>query len=166
MAITVGQLLDMSQDELDELFRGSPAGPLPQGEAAGTAIVVPGTPLADVAARVVQAVAWQGKVFDPVSGTLKNRISPAGIAEIAARVYPEASWFDEQPCIVLDYSETSFIAQSVRDEIREVAPNLYLGIVFIGKQKTINFALEFGRKSPKRGLIGSIVDRIRSLFGR
>lgn len=165
MAVTVSQLLDMSQDELDDLFRESPPGPVPEGEAAGTAIVAPGTVLADVASRVVQAIAWQGKVFDPVSGTLKNRITPAGVAEIAARVYTEASWFDEKPCIVLDYSDTSFVAQSVRDEIREVAPQLYLGIVFIGKQKTINFTLEFGGER-KKGLFTTIVERIRSLLGR
>lgn len=166
MAITVGQLLDMSSDELDELFRASPPGPIPAGEAAGTAIVAPGTPFADIASKVVQAVAWQGKVFDPVEGTLKNRITPAGVAEIEARVYEEASWFDGKPCVVLDYSDTSFVAQSVRDEIREVAPQVYLGIVYIGDKKTINFALEFGLPERRRGLLGSLVDRVRALFGK
>ena len=166
MPITVSQLLDMPGKELDDLFRGSPPGPIPAGEAAGTAIVAPGTPLADVASRVVQAVAWQGKVFDPVSGTLKNRITPAGVAELAARVYVEDSWFDGKPCIVLDYSDTSFVAQSVRDEIREVAPQLYLGLVYIGKQKTIHFALDFGRGTRKRGLLGAIVARVRGIFRR
>lgn len=166
MTVTVGQLLDMSQSELDELFRTSPAGPIPEGEAAGTAIVKPGTALADVAARVVQALAWQGKVFDPETQTLRNRVSPAGVAQIEARVYREASWFDEKECVVLDYSDTSFVAQSVRDEIREVAPQLYLGIVFIGRQKTINFALEFGRARRKRGLLGSLAARVRSLIRR
>ncbi|MDZ7727032.1 MAG: hypothetical protein U5Q44_01890 [Dehalococcoidia bacterium] len=166
MAVSVGQLLDMSADELDALFRASPPGPVPTGEAAGTAIVKPGTPLADVASRVVQAVAWQGKVFDPDGGALRNRVSPVGAEEIAARVYEGTSWFDGNPCIVLDYSETSFVAQSIRDEIREVAPDVYLGIVYVGDTKTIFFTLEFGLPERKPGLWARLVGRVRALFGR
>lgn len=166
MPYTVSQLLDMSQEELDEVFRAGPVGKIPSGEAAGTAIVAPGTPLADIAAPLVQAVAWQGKVFDPATGTLRNRVSPLGVAQIAAKVYEQESWFDGEQCIVLDYSDTSFVAQSVRDEIREVSPNLYLGIVFIGEKKTINFALEFGRRERRQGFPGSLIARIGRLFGR
>lgn len=166
MAITVGQLLDMSTEELDELFRGSPPGRIPAGEADGTAIVTPGTPFADIAAKVAQAVAWQGKVFDRESGTLRNRVTPAGVEEIAARVYNGFSWFDGLPCIVLDYSETSFVAQSIRDEIREVAPELYLGIVYVGDTRTIFFSLAFGQQRQKPGLLARMFRPLRSLFRR
>jgi hypothetical protein len=53
------------------------------------------------------------------------------------------SWLDNQPAIILDYSKTSLVARSVRDEIREVGPGTYLGIVYIGHTKTINFVLQF-----------------------
>ena len=62
---------------------------------------------------------------------------------IIAKVYKSESWFDKKPCIVLDYSKTSLIAKWIRDEIREVAPGIYLGIVYWGEKKLIHFALKF-----------------------
>ena len=64
---------------------------------------------------------------------------------IVAKVYQSPSWLDGKECTVLDYSETSLIAHRVRDEIREVAPGLYLGVVFWGREKILNFALNFRR---------------------
>src|SRR5207244_2123001 len=42
MAITVPDLLKMSQTELDDLFKKSDPGPIPDGAAEGTAIIAPG----------------------------------------------------------------------------------------------------------------------------
>ena len=61
---------------------------------------------------------------------------------IIARVYKGESWLDHKECIVLDYSETSMIASWVRDEIRMVQPGLYLGKVYGGQKRLIDFALE------------------------
>jgi hypothetical protein len=77
-----------------------------------------------------------------------NRILLLGTKAIVAQVYRGASWFDEKECIVLDYSHTSIVAQWIRDEIREVSPGLYLGLVWWGKEKQhahrlIHFALKF-----------------------
>ena len=143
MATTVKQLLKMSQDELDELFKSSPAGPIPSGEAEGTAIIAPGTKLTGIAAKLVHLFTWQGKVFDAKSGTLRNKILPLGHKAIVAEVYHDTSWFDGKECVVLDYSKTSLLAKWVRDEIRQVGPRTYLGIVYWKKTKTIDFALEF-----------------------
>ena len=43
MAVTVAEMLKMSQAHLDDLFTQSPVGEIPNGEAKGTAIVAPGT---------------------------------------------------------------------------------------------------------------------------
>ena len=43
MAYQVTQLLKMSQAELDALFSANAAGPIPEGQADGTAIIAPGT---------------------------------------------------------------------------------------------------------------------------
>jgi hypothetical protein len=139
----VGRLLSMSRAELDRLFRASPAGEIPSGEAAGTAIISPGTRLSSPAAKFVHIFAWHGKVFDPATGTLKNKILPIATNAIAARVYKAPSWLDEKECIVLDYSRTSLVAQHVRDEIRLIAPGTYLGIVFWKHARLISFALQF-----------------------
>ena len=143
MALDVTQLMKMSQAQLDELFRNSPAGDIPRGEGEGTVIIDPGTELTDIAAKFAHIFAWQGKVFDPERGELRNKILPQGIKAIIAKVYKDKSWFDENECIVLDYSQTSLVAHWIRDEIRKVAPTLYLGIVYWEKDKLINFALAF-----------------------
>lgn len=143
MSATVDQLLTKSQAELDALFSAKEAGPIPNGQAEGTAIVAPGTKFSDDIAKMVNIFAWQGKVFDAKTGTLRNRISPFGVNAIVAKVYKAPSWLDGKECIVLDYSETSFVAQWIRDEIRLIAPNVYLGKVYWNKSRLIDFALEF-----------------------
>src|SRR5215468_7837903 len=126
-ALEVTRLLDMTQEQLDDLFRNSPAGPIPHGEGDGTVIIATGTQLSEVAARFLRFFAWQGKIFNPERGDLRNEITPFGIQAIIAKVYKGESWLDGKECVVLDYSDTSIIAQWIRDEIREVAPGLYLG---------------------------------------
>jgi hypothetical protein len=142
---TGDDLVHMTQQQLDDLFRQSPAGDIPRGEAKGTVIVDPGTETSEIAAKVAHAVAWQGKVFDPDKGVLLNEVTPFHIDAIKAKVYKDDSWFDGKECIALDYSETSIVAHWIRDEIRLVAPALYLGIVYWAHDRLINFALEFPR---------------------
>jgi len=143
MATDVPDLMNMTQQQLDDLFRNSPAGDIPNGEAQGTAIIAPDTELGDTAAKFIHIFAWQGKVFDAAAGELRNSILPIGLQAIIAKVYQGTSWFDGQGCIVLDYSETSLVAHWIRDEIRLVGPGVYLGIVYWDKDKLINFALKF-----------------------
>ena len=49
---------------------------------------------------------------------------------IRSQVSYGPSWRDGAPCIVLDSSATSFAYRNVRDEVREVAPGLYLGLMY------------------------------------
>jgi len=144
MAVTLADLTLMSQDELDDLFRKGPIGEIPDGDALGSAIVAPGTDLELPILLFARWLAWQGKVFYRPQGYLLNKVGPLGTHLIKARVYVAPSWFDNQPAIILDYSKTSLVAHMVRDEIREVSPGTFLGIVYYGSQKTINFVLQFG----------------------
>jgi hypothetical protein len=143
MATDVPDLMKMSQQQLDDLFRNSPAGDIPNGEAQGTAIIAPDTELEGIAAKLIHLFAWQGKVFDAAAGELRNKILPIGLKAIIAKVYKGTSWFDGKECIVLDYSQTSLVAHWIRDEIREIGPGVYLGIVYWGQKKLIDFALKF-----------------------
>ena len=140
---TAEEMLDMSQEEIDELFRASPAGEIPRGEGRGTVIVAPGSEFAEIAAKVVHFIAWQGKIFDPEKGELLNEVSPLHLDRIRAKVYKDASWFDQKECIVLDYSKTSTVAGWIRDEIRQLEPGTYLGKVYGDKKPLIHFALQF-----------------------
>jgi hypothetical protein len=143
MPYTAQQLLTMTQVQLDDLFGASPPGDIPNGAANGTAIIAPGTAYSADIAEVINLFGWKGKVFDGPKGLLKNRILAFGVEAIVARVYPGPSWLDGNPCIVLDYSETSIVAQWIRDEIRLISPNFYLGKVYWSGRQLIDFCLQF-----------------------
>ena len=143
MAVTVAEMFKMSQAQLDDLFTQSPAAEIPSGEARGTAIFAPGTTYTQNIADFINYFSWQGKIFDPSKGVLCNKILSLGINAIIAKVYKGPSWLDNKECIVLDYSDTSLVAHWIRDEIREVAPHVYLGKVYWSKKRLIDFALEF-----------------------
>jgi hypothetical protein len=145
MAVTLNDLTSMSQSELDDLFRRSPIGEIPDGDAQGSAIVAPGTDLSGPILWYARWLAWRGKIVHRAQGWLVNKVGPFSVPLFKADVYVAPSWFDNQPAIILDYSKKSLLARKVRDEIREVSPGTYLGIVFYGSAKTINFVLEFGR---------------------
>jgi len=149
MTVTLDDLNSMTQGKLDDLYRASTAGEIPDGDTSGTGIVLPGTWFECVIARVIRWFVWQGKVFDAKGGALINKVSIAGVQAIRAKVYKDPSWLDGKECIVIDYSKTSFVAKKVRDEIREVAPGLYLGKVYWGKTRLIDFAL-VSRRQPQR----------------
>jgi hypothetical protein len=133
----------MSQTELDDLFKKSEAGPIPDGAAEGTAIIAPGTTYSHEMAKLVNLFAWQGKTFDGPHGVLRNRILAFGLNAIVAEVYKGPSWLDGNECIVLDYSKTSLVAQWIRDEIRQIGPKIYLGKVYWERKRLIDFALQF-----------------------
>jgi hypothetical protein len=141
--MTALDLLKMTQPQLDDLFKSKPAGAIPNGEAKGTAIISPGTVMSHEIAEFISVFAWQGKSFDGAHGVLTNRISVLGLNAIVAEVYKQASWLDGKECIVLDYSKTSMVAHWIRDEIRQVEPQLYLGKVYWDKKRLIDFCLEF-----------------------
>ena len=150
MTPTAEHLLATSSKELDALFSDSLPGETPSGEgrrprhprSVGSFVARPFAWLAHLAF-------WQGKVFDPDRRGLRNLITPLRLKAIRAEVYADRSWFDDKDCIVLDYSKTSKVAHWIRDEIREVAPNVYLGLVFWGRRRLLKFALVF--PSPGAG---------------
>jgi len=65
---------------------------------------------------------------------------------IVAKVYRDASWMDNKETIVIDYGRTSLVARKIRDEIREVEPGIWLGKVWWGKTRILDFALSTNRE--------------------
>jgi hypothetical protein len=141
--VSVGTLVRMSPAQRDEVFRSSPAGDIPRGKGAGVALLPFGPTLTSVAATLIRALVWKGKVFDPRYDGLRNRMTPFGIRIIRAKVYTDPSWVDGAECIVLDYAHTSLVAHWIRDEIRQVAGHTYLGQVFVRGRKLLHFTLTF-----------------------
>jgi hypothetical protein len=150
--LAVEDLLSMSQHELDSTFRGGSAATIPDGDAEGTVLLaaqtlfVPANLVDRLTAQLARWLVWTGKVFDAQRGELLNKVTPLQVRAIKAKVYKAPSWYDGQEAIILDYSKTSFLAQKIRDEIREVAPGLYLGQVYWGSTRILEFALAFPRR--------------------
>lgn len=135
----------MDRDALDQVYCAAEAGSIPEGDTRGTAIVA-GAFFARVYARLARLFAWQGKLFDLYGpgkqvGILVNKTSPFSLTFIVAKVYKDKSWMDGKETIVIDYGSTSFLAKKIRDEIREVEPGVYLGKVWWGKTRILDFAL-------------------------
>jgi hypothetical protein len=125
--ILLDQLLRMTPEELESVYRQGTFAAIPPGRVRGTALLAPGTRRTRLLARGTRLV-WQGKEFDPAQATTVNRFF--GLRMIRAQVYQAPSWLDGAPALVLDYSQTSRIYASYRDEIRQVAPGLFLGLMY------------------------------------
>jgi hypothetical protein len=135
------ELLKAGEQRLEEIFRASPPGEIPTGPLEGTAIAPwAGSVGARLLAVFVSLNLWRGKVFSP-DGYLTNRLTPLDVLAVLGRVAPGPSLLDGQECIVIDYSRTSLLAAGVRDEMRQVAPNLYLGVVWLFGHKVGWFSL-------------------------
>jgi hypothetical protein len=134
-------LLQMTNTGLDALFRSSEAGPVPDGDMRGTVLAFPATAAAKPLATVLRLVAWQGKVVDRRQGMLRNKVTPLGLRLVAAKVSLAPSWVDGRDCVLLDYSRTSWVARMVRDELRQVGPSLYLGVIWMWRRRVGWFTL-------------------------
>jgi len=123
---TLDDLVNLSAAQLNQLYQQSGPGPVPTGRVVGRALYPDAkNPRArSNAARI----AWQGKVFDPSTSTATNRFF--GVKAIKGNVYLGPSWYDGQPSMILDYEGTSRIYGDYRDEIRQIAPGLYLGLMY------------------------------------
>jgi len=126
-ALTARDLVHMSAPELEALYRGGSAVGLPAGRIRGTALPAPGArrngPMS-TGARLV----WQGKIIDPSGASATNRFF--GVPMIRGQLYQGESWLDGAPAVILDYAETSRVYAQNRDEIRQIAPGLYLGLMY------------------------------------
>ena len=78
MAVTVPEMLKMSQTQLDDLFTQSPVGEIPSGEGKRNSDRRRRERLTRrMIANFINHFAWQGKVFDPSKGVLRNKILPS-----------------------------------------------------------------------------------------
>ena len=142
--LTLDTLQEMTQDQLNTIYEAAQPGSIPNGASDGRAIFFAGSLLTDPAA-ILASLIWQGKVFDRDNGVLLNKVF--GFNLIKAKVFYGESLLDGKESIIIDYHHTSTIAKPVRDEIRLVGPDLYLGRAYIqtwiGDYMAVNFALDF-----------------------
>ena len=144
MALAVKDLLEMSESELDELFRRSPPGEIPDGNAEGTILVTEGPKINKLTDRIARAVAWQGKVFDREKGDLRNKVGPFRLqarpreglqgGELVRRQG------DDRPRLLEDVVRRE---GGPRRDPRGRAPASTSGSCSCGRDKILHFALDF-----------------------
>jgi len=123
---SMDQLVRMSECELLELYKAGSPGIVPEGFTPGRAIPKPGSKLTVLRSKMMTKV-WQGKYFGD-DGIMTNKFF--GIKMIKGQVQQETSWLDGGPVNAIDYSQTSLIFKPYRDEFREIAPGIYLGVMW------------------------------------
>jgi hypothetical protein len=126
-AYSADQLIRMDPASLDQLYQQSAPTALPPGPIRGRVIPYPGTKLAVPSSKVARVI-WQGKIIGPNGDTIVNRFF--GVRMIRGNVYFAESWMDGRPSLIIDYRETSRLYAKYRDEIRQVSPGLYLGVMY------------------------------------
>gem|GEM_PF-386239 len=124
---SVDQLLHLDQAALESLYRSSGSVSVPPGKVKGRVILFPGSRINPSSARIARLF-WQGKTFNNEEAMAVNRFF--GLKMIKGQVYQDQSWLDGQPALILDYSKTSLLYRPYRDEIREVGPGVYLGLMY------------------------------------
>lgn len=107
-------------------FRQATVGEIPVGPTRGTVLDADGM-FPRMKARI-QGSIWKGKTFHG-DGTFTNRWV-GGIRAGNAATHVEPSWLDGQPSLVLQYPPTALVFRNTRDELRQVAPNEWLGRSF------------------------------------
>jgi hypothetical protein len=109
----------MSRDELESLYRASPPAPVLDGYYPGRSVKMPRC----------SSLIWKGKEFR--CGEVIINHWCMGIVAVQANVCLGESWLDGNPSFIMDYRGSSrMIWRNSRDELREVAPGLYLGIMY------------------------------------
>jgi hypothetical protein len=137
--LTMDGLLSMDRASLESLYRSAAPGTPPVGVFAGKATPAPGTSEGLRKSKVI-GVLWKGKVIS--EDVMVNRL-PFGVRAVKADVYTGESFLDGRPSTILDYANTSRLFRADRDEVREVAPGLYLGLTYVRKCPTPKLAMVF-----------------------
>lgn len=126
--LTFQRLTCMSWDELHSLYCEAKPGTVPSGFVRGRSMFNPCELLPGPRTKIANCL-WKGKHFCGEEGTLVNQW--LGVRAIRANIYAGSSWLDGQPALILDYADSSLIWRDARDEMREVAPGLYVGFMHV-----------------------------------
>ncbi len=127
-ALTLDALKRMSGDELLVLYRASDVGRPLDGNLKGRLVHIAGRGLPTLKFRLGGAL-WRGKTAQASDGYFINRWV-GGVSALDSRYVIGPSWIDGRPAVIMEYPPKTPFFGNVHDEVREIAPGLYLGPVF------------------------------------
>jgi hypothetical protein len=125
--LTLGDLQRMSPCELEALFRAAEVGTPLCGAGYGRLLYSTGGRHPWLTLHLSNVV-WRGKVATP-DGHFVNRWL-GGIRAIDSWYTIGPSWVDGRPAVVMEYPPGTPLLENTHDELREVAPGLYLGPLY------------------------------------
>jgi hypothetical protein len=124
--LSLDQLQRLCPSELEALYTQADIGTPPIGCTRGRVLSLADTRLPRVKACAFN-LTWKGKCFE-ADGAFINRWP--GFKALSSRAEPGASWYDGRPSLVMEYAPGTPLFANLHDEIREVAPGLYLGRLY------------------------------------
>lgn len=155
MARTLEDLAALDFEELGDLYRKAKFPAKVDGDCEGR--VLASNPEARLPGlwRAVRRLSdsplfpWRGKSFEPGHRGI-NRVTPLEFRLFTFQTRREPSLEDGKPALVLDYDqpENHGLLSWVRDEVRQVAPGLLLGQMYV-KMPEPRLTLYFGLEIPQ-----------------
>jgi hypothetical protein len=122
----ISDLKDLCLEQLQGLYATGTSGCTPAGCSRGEVLVMADTRHPRMKVRMANTV-WKGKCFAE-DGSFINQW--AGFRALHSCVAEGPSWFDGQPCIVMEYPPGTPLFANLRDELRQIGPCLWLGMFY------------------------------------
>ncbi|MBI2809182.1 MAG: hypothetical protein HYX68_29725 [Planctomycetes bacterium] len=124
--LTFADLKKLNPCELDRLFEQAKPGELPVGYCRGQVLLMTEARHPKLRARFA-STAWKGKHFEPGGDFINQWPGFTALRGTSAR---GESWRDGKPCWVLQYPPGTPVFGNTRDELREIAPGLFLARLY------------------------------------
>jgi hypothetical protein len=117
----------LSPEQVQELYRQAELGTPLVGCARGRLLFLTDEKMPRLKVRLGNSV-WRGKAAEE-DGYFINRW-PGRIRWIDSHYVIGPSWVDGKPSVIMEYAPGTALFWNMHDELREVAPGLYLGPVY------------------------------------
>ena len=127
ITLNIDSLGKMSTSQLEELYRNGKVFEPSDGYLKGRAFPKPDKLGHQLRSEAIGLV-WKGKNIYTNEAIMLNQVGKK--QKVAASISKEESWLDGKPSVIFDYASGPKWAQKARDEVREIAPGLYLGIMY------------------------------------
>jgi hypothetical protein len=118
------QLRGLGCGDLEQVFSAAQCGSFPCGLGRGEVLLRTDAKHARMKARMTNRV-WKGKYFEEDGHFINQWL---GFRALASEACLGPSWLDGLPCVILEYPPDTPVFGNTRDELREVAPGLWLGM--------------------------------------